>query len=108
MPSARRARLAEASRIGRRIARSHISRLGDHIVPQRMLALYTLHTERFCWWAFGAPALPRRVDHVDVGDLLTEYIEMRWHEGDSKSYVAYLLAGVQHFMPRLRRHIPAA
>ena len=90
------------------MANARVERLQDHIVSARVRAQYNAHAERFCYWAFNQATLPRRVDAVDVDDPLTEYVEMLWHEGDPKSHVAYLLAGVQHFMPRLRRHIPAA
>ena len=50
--------------------------------------------------------LPRSL--WDLDELLSARIEAMWEEGDPKAFASSLLAGMQHFFPPCRGHIPSA
>ena len=109
MPKAvRRQILAARARTVRRRERVDVGSLAENVVSKRMLALYTEHCGRFARLAFGIDFILRHAAAEDVDDALSTYVEILWQEGEPKSWASCTLAGVQHFAPRLRRHIPAA
>ena len=74
----------------------------------RTQTLYAQHCQRFTRWAFNTDHLPSDVGPEELDVLLGAYIETLWQEGEPKGWATFTLAGIQHFAPRFRRHLPGA
>lgn len=45
---------------------------------------------------------------TEFDDIVCQYIELCWHEGEGRSLVSNTLAGLQHFCPAIRHHLPCS
>ena len=81
-----------------------MGRFRDIIVSERTRVRYNTAVNSFLnlCGSIGLSPFP------NLDAALSRAIEVMWHEGEPKSRVNYLLAGVQHFCPGSRSRIPEA
>ena len=98
--------IAVSAKSVRKAARQQHGALVDHVVSQGQASKYRFHLTHFWAWAFGTVVIGNIHDYDRLDDLLAEYIQVLWEEGEPKHWAAYTLAAIQHRFPRSRNHIP--
>ena len=102
---AKRCVLDGISREHRIARRQELGSLRSLLVRPATLNRYKIAVSRFFDFLVltrqGLPQTPRETD-----DLLSEFLEELWVEGESKSLAADTLSGVQFFEPSLKKCIP--
>ena len=93
--------------VSRRIARKGLGSLAENVITPRSSKRY----RKACTHFFARRrrvgyALPSLAEEFD--SVLCEYIEECWSEGDCRSHVANVLAGLQHFVAPLKRQLTGA
>jgi hypothetical protein len=78
--------------------------LGQLIVSDKTRARYYSSVHLFFKWVeTEGLSLPNEVHLVD--ELLSNYIEHLWEDGEGRSSASNVVAGLQHFKPLLRRKL---
>jgi integrase len=97
--------LAARRRLERQQVRQALGTLRDRLVTAGTAARYHVQVLAFLSLLSYAQ-LPRSL--WDLDELLSARVEAMWEEGDPKASASNLLAGMQHFFPPCRGHIPSA
>ena len=99
--------IAVSAKSVRKAARQQHGALVDHVVSQGQASKYRFHLTHVWAWAFGTVVIGNIHDYDRLDDLLAEYIQVLWEEGEPKHWAAYTLAAIQHRFPRSRNRIPS-
>ena len=97
--------LVARRRLERQQLRQALGTLRDRQVTTGTAARYHIQVLTFLNLPSQAQ-LPRSL--WDFDELLSARVEALWEEGDPKASASNLLAGIQHFFPPCRGHIPSA
>jgi hypothetical protein len=90
----------------RKAERQKLGRLEDQRVSPGTTARYQRSLDELCEFAHAsADHLLRR---VDLGDVLSAYVEKLWEDGDTKTMASYTLAAVQFFRPQVKGQLTKA
>ena len=88
----------------RRERRKRIGNLVDKLVTSKTRKRYNLAVNLFCEFCLvengSVPTEPELVDAVACA-----FIEALWEDGDPMSLANNLVAGLQHYRPRLRKKL---
>ena len=89
----------------RRKEREKIGKLRSQVVSNKTEERYQESYARFrlfhhLEFSFAMP------DFTVFDDMVAEYIEFLWEEGEPKSYANYALASLQFFRPECKHHLP--
>ncbi len=96
--------VARADRVNQRRA---LGTLASLVVTTRTAKKYDDAVRRFfTFMRTEKLSLPSLFTGFD--DVICQYIEMCWHEGEGRSLISSTLAGLQHFCPALRHHLPCS
>jgi integrase len=76
-------------------------------VTDKTLRRYENSCERFFQYR-RAHNKAIELNEFELDLALCEYVEYLWEEGDPRNYATDCLSGFQHFIPALRRRLPAA
>ena len=60
----------------------------------------------FTWLEQEGHEVPTGVEDLD--ELMAAYLEYLWEVGDARARAANAICGLQHYMPRVKRHLPQA
>ena len=96
--------LAVKSKAQRKAARKETGPLINLVVTPRTLARYNLALKRFFAFLHALPYLWPR-SFTDLDSQLSSFVELCWEEGDPVGYASDAICGVQHYLPRARRHL---
>ena len=89
----------------RKAVRKNLGRLKDLTVQPRTRQRYEASLQQFfAWLEREGLVLPTRVTQMD--NLVSDYLEFLWAEGQGKSEANNALAALQDFDPNLRRKLP--
>ena len=96
-----------AGKSARKEARSAVGPLSHHLVSPKAARSYEKSCQAFFLWTHQCGfSLPDEV--VEFDQLLMDYIDEAWEEGESRSVVANLLSGLHHYVPGLRGKLNGA
>ena len=84
-----------------------MGKLSDMVVGKMTLSRYTSAVKFwFNWLSNSNQSFPTSYFLLD--NLLCEFIDAMWEEGEGRALIANVLSGMQHFVPVLRYRIPCS
>ena len=97
----------QATRMGRAAARKQIGKLKHQVISEKTERRYELAYQSFLQFHqldryFQLPPLEL------LDDMVAEYVEYLWEDGQTKSQANYTLAAIQFFRPQTKQHLPWA
>ena len=96
---------ASTSKEQRKKDRQQIGRLRNQVVNPKTEDRYLECFNRFCQYH----RLPRSCElpgSQATDELVSEFIEMLWESGETKSLANYSMAAIQFFRPQTKHHLP--
>ena len=84
-----------STRVNRQAARRELGRLSKHLLAPKTVALYLKAINLFRLWLCSED-IPWPQHAEDLDDILQDYAEHCWAEGDTKADFGNLLSGLSH------------
>ena len=98
--------IGKITKAQRRGERRTLGTLEELLVKKKTLEKYHSHFNRFCEWAeFNEISLKSPYDFDSAASL---YIEGLWADGFGRAEGSYLLAAIQHMLPKLKHQLNLA
>ena len=96
---------AQGTRMGRAAARKEIGKLRHQVVSKKTEARYEQAYKEFLQFHklekyFTLP--PFEI----LDDMVAEFVEYLWEDGQTKTQANYTLAAIQYFRPQAKQHLP--
>jgi hypothetical protein len=96
--------LASGSRLKRAVDRKGLGTLSSLLVNARTLKRYTVALRIFFQWTL-TEAINLNVNAIEFDEIVGNFINICWEEGEAKGIVGDVLSSLQHHIPTLKRQL---
>ena len=98
--------LATKNRFHRQSERQSLGQLRTLIVNPSTVVRYEKSVKAFLRWLHTEnKGWPRNFGVLDL--LASEFVDFLWSDGEGKAFASNFVAGIQHFQPSARKHLPS-
>ena len=91
----------------RKRQRADLGRLSSLVVTPRTETRYSKAVKEVFYF-MKEEGIPLPDSHDDLDRVLSQYIEHLWEGGEGRSEASNAVAGLQHFLPNLRKNLPSS